>query len=223
MKEFKRARSAEQKSQRMASIKAATAKLFAEQPYHAITLTTIAQELGWSRANLYKYVTTKEEIFLELSADARDAYMLAVKEVFDLQGAQETQETQATLDIDALAAAWAHAASEKRDWFVYGDILMSIVETNVTVERLKVFKKGYYDLADELAESFGRLHPMSCAEFNHMLVTIHNQGVGLMNSCANNPLVKQALDELGIERHDVDFEAEMRDFIRMCLKYRLES
>lgn len=223
MKEFKRARSAEQKGQRMASIKQATAKLFASQPYHAITLTTIAQELGWSRANLYKYVTTKEEIFLELAADARDAYMLAVKEAFDAQSTQTKQDVQAALNIDALAAAWAHAAGEQRAWFVYGDILMSIVETNVTVERLKVFKKGYYELVGKLAESFGRLHPMSSADFAHMLVTIHNQGVGLMNSCANNPLVKQALDELGIERHEIDFEAEMQDFIRMCLKYRLES
>lgn len=37
-------------------------------PYTEIAITTIADKLIWSRANLYKYVTTKEEIFLELSA-----------------------------------------------------------------------------------------------------------------------------------------------------------
>ena len=68
--DFIRARSSEQKSQRMADIKRATAQLYRDFPYHEITLTTIAERLGWSRASLYKYVTTKEEIFLELSADA---------------------------------------------------------------------------------------------------------------------------------------------------------
>ena len=72
--DFIRARSSEQKSQRMSDIKRATAQLYRDFPYHEITLTTIAERLGWSRASLYKYVTTKEEIFLELSADARNAY-----------------------------------------------------------------------------------------------------------------------------------------------------
>ena len=80
--DFKRARSAEQKCQRLADIKNATAQLYREFPYHEITLTTIAERLGWSRASLYKYVTTKEEIFLELSADARKAYFDALIEAF---------------------------------------------------------------------------------------------------------------------------------------------
>lgn len=46
--------------------------LFQEQPYHAITLTVIAERLGLTRANLYSYFSTKEEIVLDLSADRRD-------------------------------------------------------------------------------------------------------------------------------------------------------
>ena len=53
MAKFIRARSEEQKAQRMAEIKAAAERQFAEHPYHEISLTTIADELGWSRANLY--------------------------------------------------------------------------------------------------------------------------------------------------------------------------
>ena len=37
-------------------------------PYTETAITTIADKLIWSRANLYKYVTIKEEIFLEISA-----------------------------------------------------------------------------------------------------------------------------------------------------------
>lgn len=39
----------------MNEIKTAADSVFGENPYSEITLTTIAQQLGWSRANLYKY------------------------------------------------------------------------------------------------------------------------------------------------------------------------
>lgn len=51
-------------------------------PYGEITLTTIAEKLGWSRANLYKYVTTKEEIFFEISSDKMAAYYSSLLSAF---------------------------------------------------------------------------------------------------------------------------------------------
>lgn len=54
--------------------------LFAQMPYTETAITTIADKLIWSHANLYKYVTTKEEIFLEIPAmpalSADEAYKL---------------------------------------------------------------------------------------------------------------------------------------------------
>ena len=104
---FKRARSAEQKEQRLGEIKCAAAQLFATCPYHEITLTTIAERLSWSRANLYKYVTTKEEIFLELAADERDAYYAALLATF----------AEASVPADDAAAAWAEVVVAHQEWF----------------------------------------------------------------------------------------------------------
>ena len=64
MADYIRARSYDQKEERLNQIKKATEELFENFPYTEITLSTIAEKLGWSRANLYKYVTTKEEIIL---------------------------------------------------------------------------------------------------------------------------------------------------------------
>ena len=61
MENYIRARTVEQKQERMLEIKTVADTLFKKMPYANITLTTIAEDLGWSRANLYKYVTTKEE------------------------------------------------------------------------------------------------------------------------------------------------------------------
>ena len=82
MADYIRARSDEHKEERLSQIKGATAALFEKCPYSEITLTTIAEKLGWSRANLYKYVTTKEEIFLEIASEKMDAYYNALLSAF---------------------------------------------------------------------------------------------------------------------------------------------
>ena len=64
MSYYIRARSPEQKQERMEAIMAAADKLFQKQPYHQFNMGTIAEELGWSRSNLYKYAATQEEISL---------------------------------------------------------------------------------------------------------------------------------------------------------------
>ena len=208
--DFKRARSDEQKCQRMADIKQATAQLYREVPYHEITLTTIAERLGWSRASLYKYVTTKEEIFLELSADARDSYFDALLAAFP---------STTAFDAEAMAATWTNIATKNRDWFVYGDILMTIIETNVTLERLKTFKKGYYDYLDKLYSQMGNMFAGDKDRFDYLLSTIHSHGMGMVGGCSANAMVAQALDELGIKRTKPEFQPAMEEFIGMCLAH----
>ena len=75
MGEYQRARSAEHKQERMDAIMAAADGLFARLPYHDITMGAIAEELGWSRSNLYKYAATKEEIFMALHARKNRAWL----------------------------------------------------------------------------------------------------------------------------------------------------
>ena len=62
MADYQRARSPQQKAERMSAIMDATETLFAQLPYHEINMGLIAKELGWSRSNLYKYAATQEEI-----------------------------------------------------------------------------------------------------------------------------------------------------------------
>lgn len=208
--DFKRARSSEQKNQRMADIKNATAQLYRECPYHEITLTTIAERLGWSRASLYKYVTTKEEIFLELTADVRDSYFNALLEAFP---------ASRTFDAASMAKDWAKICEENRDWFVYGDILMTIIEANVTLERLKCFKKGYYGNLDKLYSQMQGFFNGDKDRFNYLLSTIHSHGIGLVGGCAANAMVAQALAELEIVRTHPEFQPAMEEFICMCLQH----
>ena len=210
MAEFIRARSPEQKGQRLEEIKGAVRRQFAERPYHEITLTTIADELGWSRANLYKYVSTKEEVFLLLTADEMDAYFNALLTALP-EGCG--------LSPDTVAEVWAGIANAHQEYFRLGDLLTTIVETNVTVERLMAFKRAYYDHVAQMREHLPLILDIAPERVEPLLVAIYYHATGLVSGCWSNPLIAEALERLEIARPETDFRAEMRDFIGMCLDH----
>ena len=54
--------------------------------------------------------------------------------------------------VGVYAEVWAGILSAHRDYLRYGDILSSIIETNVSVDRLAEFKALYFDKAGQLAD-----------------------------------------------------------------------
>ena len=210
MSDFIRARSDEQKAQRFGEIKAATERLFADRPYHEITLATIAEELDWSRASLYNYAATKEEVFLSIIADKRDAYTDALLAALP-EGCG--------FGIDTIAEVWAGIANAHRDFFRYGDMLYTVVETNVGVEKLVEFKRGYYDGVARMKAQLPSVLGIDPERIEVFMNSVYHQGVGLCCSCMDNPLVKEAVARLGMKPYHVDFRAEMRDFVAMSLAW----
>lgn len=210
MSDFIRARSNEQKEKRMEEIKNATDALFDSQPYHKITLTTIADKLNSSRANLYKYVTTKEEIFLELSADKRTAYFDSLKAAFPIG---------CNYSVEVFAQVWAGILNSHRSYLQYSDILLTIIETNVSVERLAAFKKNYYKDAGEIIILLSNNLNISTEKAEDLFYAVYYHAIGMNGSCFKNPLVQQALKLLNMEIVEMDFQQSMKEFILMCLNY----
>ena len=210
MTDFKRARSDSQKAFRINEVKEIAEKQFETVPYQEITLSSIGEELGWSRANLYKYVSSKEEIFLMLANDALATYCNDLLTEFT---------NRSNLIKPEIARNWASVADENRKWFVYCSFLVSIIEKNVTLEHLKVFKKTYYDFMDELSEKLAPALGVKTENFASLFATVQYHASGLSGVCQTNPLVKQAIDELGIDRTNLNFKEEMNEFILMCLDH----
>lgn len=206
---FKRARSAEQKEARMEEIKQAAAELFATRPYHEITLTTIADKLTWTRANLYKYVTTKEEVFLSLAKDERDAYYVDLLSSFE-QGR--------TYNASEAAKIWANVMDRNREFFRLHDLLFTIIETNVSLECLVDFKRGYYEQVETLSARLSAATGVDAAQVEHLMNTLHYHAVGIVSNCCDLSQVREALAVLNVTHQPVDFRAEMTAFTEMCLR-----
>ncbi len=209
MTEFIRARSDEQKQLRMNEIMSATDKLFANHTYHDITLTTIAQALGWSRGNLYKYVCTKEEIFLELYLVKQQNYFEEIKINF---------KSKSPFPREQFAALWAETLDHHHDFLHYYGILTTIIETNVTVERLAEFKKKVMSSIDEIIDIIEIQCQLSHNISAELFWTLLYHACGLNNSCSINPLIKEAMKLAGLAELKIDFVSDFTKFILICLK-----
>ena len=64
--DFKRARNKNNKAKRWNEIIHSAIHLFEKKSYAEITIKDIAKDTSFTRANIYKYISTKEEIFLEI-------------------------------------------------------------------------------------------------------------------------------------------------------------
>ena len=194
----------------MNEIKRAADELFHERRYHEITLKAIAEKLGWSHAALYKYVSTKEEIFLDICSDKRGEYSSALLAAYP-EGCDYSHAV--------LAEVWTEQLNSHRDYLSYSDLLFTIIETNVSAKRLAVFKRDYYEEFNILSQRFcANLH-IDDAAFGKLLNAVLFHAVSVNGWCADNPLVKEAMALAGLEARTIDFKAEMREFIGMCLEH----
>ena len=209
-----RARSSSQKEERMTEIKKAADAQFAEKPYHMITLTTIAEQLSWSRANLYKYVTTKEEIFLELTREKWDTYFTALRSAFP-PGCGYSPEVASEV--------WAGILNADNGHLKYSAILPSIIETNVAIEKLAAFKKFFHQQTDAFTELLHLNFGFSQEKAYEIFMTIHYQAVGLYGYCNAGPLVEKALRMAEVNLIIPDFRERMKEFIHMNLLFAMEN
>ncbi len=181
MADYIRARKDEHKEERMSQIKGATAELFSSAPYAEITLTTIAEKLSWSRANLYKYVTTKEEIILEIAGDKMEAYYTSLLAAIP-EGCN--------FSAEVIAEVWAGILNANQDYMRYVSYLNPVIETKVTVDRLAIFKKKYYDLANAISDRLSAILniPQEAAYKIQLDVLFYASSNSVC--CYKNPLVQ---------------------------------
>lgn len=129
--EFKRARTDEQKNQRIDQIITVTEALFQKHDYADITLKMVADQLDYTRGNLYKYVSSKEVIFLMIFERHLHNWIEAVLHNFT---------SNLPLPHEEFADQWSKIMDKYQTMLEIDNLLSSIIETNVTFEQLIEFK-----------------------------------------------------------------------------------
>lgn len=184
MTEFIRARSEEQKEQRMQEIKDAVEALFQEKPYHEINPDHHRRKAVLDKGKLIQICSNKRRNLLELSADKRDVYYDAFKAAFPMG---------CNYSLEVFAEVWAGILNAHRDHLRYSDILSTIIETNVSIERLGAFKKRYYNRAYEISNIIATHFNLNSEDAYSVLLNVHYHAIGIDSIIRWNPLVTEAL------------------------------
>ena len=226
---FKRARTDEQKRERLAGAVDAADRLLDRFPYREITMTSIADELGFSRANLGHYVRTKEELFLllylrDLTALHDELGALAGEDDggIDRGGEGDDGDGEGAGDFDggieAFAVRFAAACGRHRNVGRVGALLTAIVETNVDVERLAACKREMMHLSPDSARLFARrFHFLSDEDAMNLVMDLVHYVAGLYPAAYPLEVQREAMRRAGFEQAERSFEQTLARFTAVQL------
>ena len=145
MPSFRRARQGEQKQERRVAILAAAETLLAAAGLDAFAMGPLAQQAGIAKGTLYLYFETREEVLLSLHAAHLERWCAAV-----------TAATRAGMGDAAFVAALLDASLADPLFLELGGRLGTVLERNVSLERLVESKQHMRGLLLPLAAHFER-------------------------------------------------------------------
>jgi len=207
--DFIRARSDEQKSARLKQIIDVAVELFDSQEYDKITLASIARELNFSRVNLYKYVSSKEEIYLTVTMNELDAFVQDVLLSFEKIHSIGTRD---------FALLWAKILYRHERLLKLCSILFSIIEKNVSVPCLAEFKRQLFVGIESLCPLMKRIFPDFTAEQILLFLDYQLHHIaGLYPSTVLNETQKEAIRLSGIPYEAKGFVSVLSGFLTTVL------
>lgn len=146
-----RARSQSQKAARREEILEAARSLFSELAYEEISLNGIAREAGISKANIYRYFSTREEIFLVIYEAEQIVFVRAL--------INRLQQMASVDNVSEMTQVWVETLLQHETLLNLIPQLSISMERNSSVEQLIKFKKQGYTTYQELLESLVSVFP----------------------------------------------------------------
>jgi AcrR family transcriptional regulator len=207
---FQRARNNEQKEIRMQQIMEATLDLYETHPYQKISLSTIAKKLNFTRANLYKYVHTKEEIFLYILIKEAEKFVEILKKKFP---------KNKTIEVEEFAQIWAETFDQNHRFIELMSIMYSIIQKNVSLSYLIEFKKKFSFFLIEAQSIVQNAFPSLSTEVVQKFLNMQMfYAMGLYPASIKSKLQKEAIEKSGIPYKTPNFKEEFSNFIVLIIK-----
>lgn len=142
---FQRARGEAEKSSRREAILAAAAAHLRADGFEAFSMNVLAQKAGIAKGTLYLYFETREEVLLSLHAEYLATWCAAVMRA-TRRGISDTAFVRRLLETSQAEPLFLELASR----------LGSVLEQNVSVERLVASKRQMREVLMPLAVHFER-------------------------------------------------------------------
>lgn len=207
---FERARSPEGREFRKKQIREAALSLFLSQPYDRITFSSIAGRLDFSRANLYKYYQTREEIFLDVLIERVDQF---VSHLADLL------EDEPPPRGDSFCRLFAGHFMEHHRLIELLTLLYPMLEENVSLEVLADFKGRLFSLFSSLKGHLEKsLDSLNEEGRDRFVMMSLSYAIGLYPTTRERPRQRQAMEKAGVTYEIPDFLSHFTLYLEILLE-----
>ena len=208
--EWERARTEEQKEKRIAEIVAATERLYEKYCFEDITFVLIAEEADFTRSNLYKYFSSKEEIFLEFLRQ-------------DIEKWRKNLVTKFKSDKDYFVTdfveIWVNTLVKHKRLLELIAILFSFLEKNTTVESLIEFKLSIKNDLEQLIGLICRIFPdlteQKAADFVYLQFA---SAVGLYQMTDHSENQLKAMEHPELKDMKIEFSPYFKNSVEYILR-----
>jgi AcrR family transcriptional regulator len=208
---WKRARTDAQKEQRRTALLQAAAQLFEREGFDQVSLNGIARAANISKANIYRYFESREEIFLHLLLDDLRSLRAALVE--------RLMQTAVAGNDGAVVEALLETFAEHPRLCTLLTVLTAVLERNVDVDTVVWFKASMLAemglMLDALEDALPGLSSEQVQRFFsmcHLLLT------GIWSASHPPPAVRTALERPELSALVVDYERDLRAALHTVLR-----
>jgi len=149
--DWQRARSSEKKSVRRDAIHSSALTLLRRDGYENVSLNGIADEAGFTKSNLYRYYSSREEIFLSVFSTLFDRW---VEECL-----KRLRTLNAGEPVERFARTWVRSMKPHAQFLDLTPLLLVSLERNSSFEQLVAFKKLSVERLHGIAVEVCRIYP----------------------------------------------------------------
>ncbi|MCW8863246.1 MAG: TetR/AcrR family transcriptional regulator [Colwellia sp.] len=208
---WKRARTDEKKNERKEAIYEAAYTLFKANGYDKVSFNGIASEAGFTKSNMYRYFSSKEEIFLNVFASLFEQWFEDY--CARLQKLNEDER------VDNFIKAWVHSFLAHPKLMDLMPILFSSLEKNSSYQQLQAFKRLSKSLLYRITLEIGRIYPQVQGEKAFRFLSL---GYAVTVNCWTANSQSEALTKLYQEEEfkdlKPDFEYDLSESIEIIIR-----
>src|SRR5437867_317791 len=207
----RRARGEAAKQQRRDAILRVARRLFERGTFADLTMAELARRAGLAKGTVYLYFETKEELFLAVLEDLLQAWFDDVDRRLDGLGGKASPER--------VARGLADAVAGQETLTRLLTVLHTSLEHNITRARVLRFKQLVHARLFRTAARLERCLPfLRPGEGARVLLLVDALVIGLRHLADPAPVVREVLDEPGMDVFDVDFVRELRASLLALLR-----
>ncbi len=208
---WQRARKPSQKQVRREEILEAAKRLFESSSYEEVSLNSIARAAGMSKPNVYRYFSSREEIFLQILLEQQSAFVQRLAHRLESQRDGEAA-------VDDIVGAWIDTALESPGLLALLPQLGTSMEKNSSLDDLVAFKKDSFAGADHLAAIHHKLYPgLSLEIWGRVLNCAVGLLAGLWPLCNGPEVVEAAMRHPRVGLEPWDFQQMMGFALRSLI------